>query len=200
MDIDQVEIDFEAVYMPLYFYTKELINSMSWYLKLDNESSIKGKKVEDYVMEAIERHLRNPRGFRPNSGTLLNYLKLSVVRNLVRVDARGQENRDSRDLLAQQIRYENTNDSYLDGIYPVIENTFGDEIDLNLVLAELEKEVNNAGNKALEDVYLGVCVYNMKRGDIMDEFDLSEKDYLNAYRRLGTIRKRVQKMFNINRS
>jgi hypothetical protein len=115
----------------------------------------------------------------------------------MRPDARGAENRKSRDLLAEQLRLEDDNETYVESIYPLIENTLTDELDLGSILAEMEKEVE--GDSELENIFLGICVYSMSREEIMDEFNLSDKDYLNAYRRLGTVRKRVQKKFHMKK-
>jgi hypothetical protein len=196
-DFGNAITDLEEVYGQLYLYIRSTINSFDWYIKLDGESTIKGKQIHDYVMDAIEYHLRNPSKFDASRGDLMKYLQYSVIRNLMRPDARGAENRKSRDLLAEQLRLEDDNETYVESIYPLIENTLTDELDLGSILAEMEKEVE--GDSELENIFLGICVYSMSREEIMDEFNLSDKDYLNAYRRLGTVRKRVQKKFHMKK-
>ena len=200
MELAKDEKELEAIYGRLYAHTRKAINSLSWYLKPDSESTISGKQVHDYVMDTIEFHLTYPNHYDPQRGELIDYLKFNVLRNLIGSDIRGPENRTSRDVLAEQQRRENSNESYIDSIYPLIENVIGDQFDLNQVLKEIEKEVMSANDEVLESVFLGIIEYQMTRDEIMTEFNLSAKDYVNAYRRLGTIRKRVQKMFNISRS
>ena len=200
MELAKDEKELEAIYGRLYAHTRKAINSLSWYLKPDSESTISGKQVHDYVMDTIEFHLTNPNHYDPQRGKLIDYLRFNILRNLIGSDVRGPENRTSRDVLAEQQSRENSSESYIDSIYPLIENVIGDQFDLDLVLKEIEKEVLKANDEVLESVFLGIIEYQMTRDEIMTEFNLSAKDYVNAYRRLGTIRKRVQKMFNISRS
>ena len=200
MELAKDEKELEAIYGRLYAHTRKAINSLSWYLKPDSESTISGKQVHDYVMDTIEFHLTNPNHYDPQRGKLIDYLRFNILRNLIGSDVRGPENRTSRDVLAEQQSRENSSESYIDSIYPLIENVIGDQFDLDLVLKEIEKEVLKANDEVLESVFLGIIEYQMTRDEIMTEFNLSAKDYINAYRRLGTIRKRVQKMFNISRS
>ncbi len=196
-DSEEAKIDLEEVYGQLYVYVRSLINSFDWYIKIDGESTIKGKQIHDYVMDAIEFHLRNPSKYKPSRGDFMKYLKYNVIRNIIRPDARGAENKKSRDILAEQLRMEDDSQTYAESIYPLIENTFTDELDLQAILAEMEKQVQ--GDSDLENVFLGICVYSMSREEIMNEFSLSEKDYLNAYRRLGTVRQKVQKKFHMKK-
>ncbi len=75
---------------------------------------------------------------------------------------------------------------------------------LTLLLIEIDyKEIMNyvqgeiKGDEILEEIFLGICLNGLKRRDVIEEFNLSEKDFDNGMRRLQTILSRTAKKFDL---
>ncbi len=215
MDIqteDKNSVDWEEVILRLQSYTRSLVSKKGWYrissvVKKDpknedenkHESTyIKGKEVDDYVYEAIEKYLVNKEKHDPQKGSLLDYLKYGVIRSLVSNDLVSAENRTSKDVFAHSNNLEddeNDNGSYLDSILPYAEAYFDMEIDYTEIMNYVQGEIK--GDEILEEIFLGICLNGLKRRDVIEEFNLSEKDFDNGMRRLKTILSRTAKKFDL---
>jgi hypothetical protein len=215
MDIqteDKSSVDWEEVILRLQSYTRSLLSKKGWYKinsvvkkdpKNEGESKyestyIKGKEVDDYVYEAIEKYLGNKEKHDPQKGSLLDYLKYGVIRSLVSNDLVSSENRTSRDVFAHSNNLEddeNDNGSYLDSILPYAEAYFDMEIDYKGIMNYVQGEIK--GDEILEEIFLGICLNGLKRREVIEEFNLSEKDFDNGMRRLKTILSRTAKKFDL---
>ena len=215
MDIqteDKNSVDWEEVILRLQSYTRSLVSKKGWYrissiVKIDpkNEGKnkyestyIKGKEVDDYVYEAIEKYLGNIEKHDPQKGSLIDYLKYSVIRSLVSNDLVSSENRTSKDVFAHSNNLEDNekdNGSYLDSILPYAHAYFDIEIDYTEIMNYVQGEIK--GDEILEEIFLGICLNGLKRRDVIEEFNLSEKDFDNGMRRLKTILSRTAKKFDL---
>lgn len=196
---DNTEIDWEEVILRLQTFTRTLANGKGWFRGDETTVYLKGKAIDDYVFEAIEIYLRNPEKFDPNKGSLIKYLCYSIIRNLVRHDLVSAENRTTNDVFAYQNENEDEDDSipYLDAILPHAEVFFDQEIDFKEVMSYIESEVK--GDAIVENIFLGISGYAMKRAEIIKEFSMTPIEYDNGMRRLITIRNKAAKKYDINK-
>ena len=209
---DKNSVDWEEVILRLQSYTRSLVSKKGWYrisnvVKRDpkNEGENiyestynKGKEVDDYVYEAIEKYLGNIEKHDPQKGLLIDYLKYSVIRSLVSNDLVSSENRTSKDVFAHSNNLEddeNDNGSYLDSILPYSDAYFDMEIDYTIIMNDVQAEIK--GDEILEEIFLGICLNGLKRRDVIEEFNLSEKDFDNGMRRLKTILSKTAKKFDL---
>ena len=194
---ENTDIDWEEIILRLQSFTRSLANGKGWFRGGETTIYLKGKEIDDYVFDAIEIYLRNPEKYNPNKGTLIKYLCYSVIRNLVRNDLVSGENRTTNNVFAYQNENETDDDSvpYLDSILPHAEVFFDQEIDFNEVMNYLESETN--GDLVVENIFLGISGYGMKRAEIIKEFNLTPIEYDNGMRRLITIRNKAAKNFGI---
>jgi hypothetical protein len=207
-------IDWEDVILRLQSFTRSLVNKKGWYrssciskkdLKNDGEfryipTYLKGKEVDDYVYEAIEKYLKNPEKYDPDKGSLVDYLNYNIIRSLVNNDLVSSENITSKDVLAYSVNLEVDEDdtgSYLDRILPHVEAYFDQEIDCTEVLNFIEQEAK--GDKIVEEIVLGICFNGLKRRDVIEEFNMPEKEFDNGMRRLKTILNRAVKRFDLKK-
>ena len=168
-----------------------------WFRGGETTIYLKGKEIDDYVFDAIEIYLRNPEKYNPNKGTLIKYLCYSVIRNLVRNDLVSGENRTTNNVFAYQNENETDDDSvpYLDSILPHAEVFFDQEIDFNEVMSYIEAETK--GDSVVENIFLGISGYGLKRAEIIKEFSMTPDEYGNGMRRLITIRNKAAKKYGI---
>jgi hypothetical protein len=217
MDIQPKEkdsIDWEDVILRLQSFTRSLVNKKVWYRnscisKKDSKNDgefryvstyLKGKEVDDYVYEAVEKYLKNPEKHDPGKGSLVDYLNYNIIRSLVSNDLGSSENLTSKDVLAYSVNSEddeNDTGSYLDRILPHVEAYFDQEIDCTEILAFIEQEAK--GDKIVEELVLGICFNGLKRREIIEEFDMPEKEFDNGMRRLKTILNKAVKRFDLKK-
>lgn len=184
----------EDLYLRLFAYAESLIKSKYWFRSTGSDSFVGGKQIHDYVSEAIEKHLQNPEKYDETRGSLIDYLRFNLLRSLVSNDIRSSENKLTADVFAAN-QNEEHNSSYLDSILPYTEAYFDQQVDYDLIMSEIEKATK--GDKTVEEIFLGNCCYGLKRREVIAEFGMSEKDYDNGIRRLGTILERVAKKYNL---
>jgi len=189
-NIVSTTIDWEDVILALQAFTRSWVNGKGWFRGKYTTSLLKGKEIDDYVYGAIEKYLRYPEKHDPSKGTLIDYLKYNLVRSMVSNDLVSAENRTSQDILTfAEVNAQNDEDNgnYIDSILPHAEVYFDQEIDYNVIMSSIETEVK--GDKILEEIFLGVCSFNLKRREIIEEFGMKENDFDNGMRRLKTILK-----------
>ena len=194
-------IDWEAVYLQLYAYADALLKTKQWFRGEDTSSFLKGKQIHDYVSEAIEKFLTHSEKFDVTTKrSLVNYLKKHIIRTLVGNDAKSQENKTSKDIFAIAEQKEEDDDdsgSYLDSILPYAEALFDQEVDYKEIIIAIEKEVSK--DKIVEEVYLGIKCYGLKRERVIKEFEMTKDDFDNGMRRLKTILKNTAKKYDLKK-
>jgi hypothetical protein len=191
------DIDWEEIILRLQTFTRSLANGKGWFRGEETTIYLRGKEIDDYVFDTIEIYLRNPEKFDSTKGSLIKYLCYSIIRNLVRNDLVSAENRTTSDVFAYQNESENEDDSasYLDSILPHAEVFFDQEIDFNEVMSYIEAETK--GDSIVENIFLGISGYGLKRAKIIKEFSMTPVEYDNGMRRLITIRNAAAKEYGI---
>lgn len=196
--ISDSSIEWEDVLINLTAYVRSLTKRYIWFRGVESDSFLKGKEVKDYVYEAILKYLESPEKYNPNKGSLTDYLKYNIIRNLVRNDCNSEENKLHSDVFAKHIDSDNEDDSgsYLDRILPCFEPMFPDDIDYNSIRAYIEEEIKDEVD--LENIFLGLYGTGMKRAEIIEEFGMESKVYDNGVRRLQTIIRKAATHFKTN--
>lgn len=196
-NLENADIDWEEVILCLQTFTRSLANGKGWFRGEETTVYLRGKEIDDYVFDAIEIYLRNPEKFDPSKGSLIKYLCYSIIRNLVRNDLVSAENRTTNDVFAYQNDGGDEDDSavYLDAILPHAEVFFDQEIDFTEVMNYIESETK--GDSVVENIFLGISGYGLKRAEIIKEFDMTPVVYDNGMRRLITIRNKAAKKYGI---
>lgn len=193
-------IDWDEIYVQLYAYTHSLLKTKTWFRGKKADSFGKGKQVGDYVSEAIEKYLTHPEKYNPElDRSLVNYIKLHIIRTLVGNDAKSKENKLNKDVYGISSDKKESDDNagtYLDSVLPFAEALFDQEVDYNEIMNTIEKNVGDdeeAGN-----IFLGK-ISGMKRREIMQDFGMSGGEYDNGMRRLQTIFNGVIKDYELKR-
>lgn len=189
------DVDWEGTLLQLTAFAHSLASSYNWFRGEDTSVFRSGKEAVDYATEAITTLLANPEKYEPEKGDFLNYLKYSVIRNLVRNDARSPENRLTDDIY----KWDDNDDDessvpYSERIMPLIAASFPEDIDYKAIKDYVQKEI--AGDSEMEEVFLGTYLEGMKRVDVIRDFNMSDKTYDNAHRRLKTVFKKAAKHFS----
>lgn len=196
-DINTEDPDWEGIILILQAYTRGLIKGKKWFRGKDPVAYLKGKEIDDYVYEALGRYLRNPEKFDSSKGALTDYLKFSVIRSLVANDIRSDENKTTKDVfgIADDLDDENNADSYLESVLPFVEAFFDQQVDYDTVMNDIAETVQ--GENEVEQIFVSVYGYGMKRREVIKEFEMSEETYNNAFRRLKTIINNTVKKFDL---
>lgn len=191
------DAEWEEIIDCLQSYTRSLVEGKGWFRGEGTTVYLKGKEVDDYVFEAIGRFLRNPEKFNPDRGSLKNYLRLNLIQSLVSNDLVSAENRTSGDVFTYENEDENEDDStpYLDAILPHAEVFFDQELDFNEIMSYIESQTK--GDTIVENIFLGVTGYGLKRAEIIKEFNMTTVEFDNGMRRLITIRNKASKKYDI---
>jgi hypothetical protein len=193
------EAEWQEVILCLQSYTRSLVDGKGWFRGEETTTYLKGKEIDDYVFEAIGRYLKNPEKYDPNRGSLKNYLRYNLIQSLVSNDLVSAENKTSSDIFAYENGEEGEDDStpYLDAILPHAEVFFDQEIDFTEVMRYIESEVK--GDSVVENIFLGITGYGLKRAEIIKEFNMTPLEFDNGMRRLITIRKKAAKKYDIKK-
>lgn len=193
--------EWKEIILLLHTYTRLLVKSKGWFRGDGTEMLLSGKEIDDYVFEAIGRYLEKPEKHDPTKRSLIEYLKKHVIRSLVNNDLRSAENRTSTDVFANKSESESVNDEdstpFLDSILPHAEVFFDQEIDFKEIMNYIESEVK--GDVDVENIFLGLVGYGMKRAEIIQEFNMTPSQYDNGMRRLITIRTKAAKKYDIKK-
>lgn len=187
------DIDWEDMLPKLLAFTNHLLRSMRWIRGKNSDTFLKGKEVKDYVFEAIEKYLANPEKFKPEKNrSLENYIKLHVIRRLVWNDVNSEENKTSKQIISQP---DEDGVNTFEDIFPAIEATFDQQIDYEEVMAYIGKQVN--GDSIVENIFMGICHFGMKRREIITELEMGDKEYNNGIRRLNTVLQTAATIFHL---
>ncbi|MDO1449512.1 hypothetical protein Q0590_24765 [Rhodocytophaga aerolata] len=189
----------EDLYTQLLAFTHQLLKSHKWPRGKQSDSYAKGMQVDDYVQESISQHLMNPELYDPSKGSLVNYLKYYILRRLISNDLKSSENKSTVNLSFWGAQDESDDsDWYFESLMPFVCANFDDELDYQLILAEIHTKLANDT--------LALLVFNLirekgyKRREVMEEAELSENDFDNAMKRLNRILDKIAKKYNINQT
>jgi len=187
------EINWEDIYVRLYAYVHALLSVVHGFRGPRSDSLVKGKQVHDYVSGAIEEFLSHPEKYDPTKRSLVNYLKLHVIRSSISNDLRSAENRSTSDVFAPNIK-EVHGDDHLDLILPFVDAYLDHQIDYDLIVGHIERSVK--GDREAESILAGI-LSGLKRREIIQNSKLTEKEYDNGMRRLTTVLKNTAKYFQL---
>lgn len=191
---DPSEIDWDELYLCLYAFTDKLLKKKRWFRRIEDGSTIKGKQVHDYVSDGIEQYLTCPEKHKPAKGSLSDYIKFNIIRTLVRNDVVSAENRSSFDLFAGSDDEEYADYGYVESLLPYTKALIDEQLDYDAVIAYIEKQAED--DNVVEEILLGLTM-NLKRREIIEEFQMKASDYDNGKRRLDTILKNTISHFNL---
>jgi len=192
-------IDWDDIYPQLYAYTDHLLKTKNWFRKEGTDSYLKGKQVHDYIAEAIEKFLRNPEKYESTSNrSLVNYLKLHIIRTLVGNDARSAENLTSIDLFGYEDDNNEEEDSHfnIESILPFAGAFFDHEIDYNDIISEVKNEISS--DEIATKIFEGIC-NGLKRRDSIEENNFTEADFDNGMKRLNTVLKKTAVKYDLTK-
>lgn len=191
--------EWEDIILRLQSYTLKLVKEKGWFRGDGTATYLSGKEIDDYVFEAIGRYLKNPEKHDPSKRSLIEYLKKHVIRSLVSNDLVSAENKTSSNLFAYENENEEEDDSapFLDSILPHAEVFFDQEIDFKEIMSYIESEVK--GDAIVENIFLGISGFGLKRAEIMEEFNMTPVEFDNGMRRLITIRSKAAKKYDIKK-
>lgn len=193
------DTEWEELILCLQSFTRSLVGGKGWFRGKESTTYLKGKEIDDYVFEAIGRYLRNPEKFNPERGSLKNYLRYNLIQSLVSNDLVSAENQTTSDVFAFNNDKDDEDDSapYLDSILPHGEAFFDQEIDFKEVMSYIESEAK--GDSVVENIFLGITGYGLKRAEIIKEFNMTPLEFDNGMRRLITIRKKTAQKYDIKK-
>ena len=190
------DAEWEDIIARLTAFTTSWVKGKDWFRSDDTGTFLMGKKVEDYVYEAIGRLIASPEKFDPSKGDLLNYLKYNLIRSLVSNDLNLIENTHTLDVYARDHESDGDENAlpYSERLLPYTSALFPDDIDYDAIKVYMEKEIQD--DTDVENLFLGIYSYDMKRREIIEEFNITGAAYDNAMRRFTTILKRAATHFN----
>src|SRR5690606_30447305 len=164
--------------------------SKRWFRKGKLDSYLKGKQVHDYVSEAIEKFLKNPGNFDSSKRSLVNYIKLHIIRTLIWNDNTATENLKMSDIdLYSTIVDDEEHYQNLDAILPYANTYFDQQIDYDQILKAIEREIID--DSIVSKIFEGYCTLGLKRREIIMMFNMDSGIYDNGMKRLRTIIKRT---------
>ena len=192
-------LDWDDIYAQLYAYTDHLLKAKKWFRKDGADSYLKGKQVHDYISEAIEKHLRHPGKFDSTSNrSLVNYLKLHIIRTLVGNDATSSENRTTDDIFATLKNDVGSDDtqSSLDVLLPFANAFFDQEIDYQEIVSYVKSELST--DEICGKIFEGICC-GLKRRESIEEYNLTETQFDNGMKRLNTVLRKTAIKYDLTK-
>ncbi len=179
--------------------------SRAQYSKLyRSEVNDKGKSFKDYVIDAVEKYLRNPDKYDAVKAPLEYYLKYHLIWQALHNDLPIHLKKEyalQRQLTTEQAemihRTPNPEIIFDPDEVEVVVATLSDH-DRKLLFAEIEKGIE--GDQVVEQIYLAVAheKYNLSdREEICQDFSIIKNDFDNGRRRFITVLKRVFKKLQL---
>lgn len=196
------EINWKSILPQLYAFALEMVKNKPWFRHQGDETTIAGQQAKDYVHSAIEKYMLQPGSFDPTRGTLVNYLKFSLIRGAISNDAKKHENTHTNDVFGEARRRsggeqgDETEISYLDRMLPHVEASFDTKYDYDQIMKHIGRECEE--DKVVSDILCGLYEHNLKRREIINKYKMSAKDFDNGKRRLQTIIDNTRKKFKID--
>ncbi len=192
------EINFEEIYIQLYAYADQLLKALVWFRKDKPDSYLKGQQAHDYVMGAIEKYLKEPEKYNATTGrSLVNYLKRHLIRSAIANDVRSAENITSSDILGMvgESSVDDNEINNIDAILPYVSAHFDEEIDYEKIIEEIKNEIKD--DELMKLIFEEVRCKQNDRRNVIEQFNLDEKDYDNAMKRLKRILNNVSKRYEL---
>ncbi len=145
-----------------------------------------GYTAEDFTQEAILEYLTKPSIYNPEKGEFLAFLKYYILRRLVYNLSTLSENKKSKDIFRLDSTDENGVSKY-ENYLPIELVTVEEEMNFEKITDLIIEQLN--GETVLENIFEGLFINHLKRAEICKHYNITENDYDNGVRRLGTILK-----------
>jgi hypothetical protein len=192
-------IDWDDIYPQLLAFSDQYLKKHDWFRGKGCETSVQGKQADDYVQEAISEHLYHPGKFNAAKGSLLNYLKFSIIRRLYSNDSKGKENTEYRDVFETQVDNDDENSmSYEDSILPYIAATFDEDIDYETIMLDIKHHLRSDPHAF--KVFELTRRLGYKRRDVINENHLTDDEFDNGMKRLNRILEKVAIKYSIKKA
>ena len=170
-------------------FAKLLKVLMAYSIKLIGDSTLrltknKAELAYDFSMESIKRYLEDSSKFDSSrNADLVNFLKFNILRRLI-------SNHKMLDGQKRELLYENddSNGIKVDNSTTEIFDIHS-RIDLEKALSKIRIEVGS--DLDLLSVFELRYVEDYKPSEVMEELQISSRDYNNRIRRVDTIRNRI---------
>ncbi|MDR3714756.1 MAG: hypothetical protein P4L51_18225 [Puia sp.] len=189
MEISDAE--WEVIIIQLKAFFRTFTREKHWFRGSQSDLYVGGMSMDDYVYETIGRYLKHPEKFKPEKGTLIDYLKYNILRSLVGKHLRSKENERMAPIY-EDILQEDDNDDpskYLERLTPLTHALFDDDLDHAGMLSDIEKAVKD--DPVCETIYLALYLDDLKRAEVIETFSITATDFDNGHRRLKTIFRKV---------
>lgn len=181
------------------------LHAFSWDLfgrLFQAEVNERGKSFQDYVQDAIEKHINEEDNYDPSRGPLDYHLKYHVIKQAMFNDLPPQAKKKYK------AQAEPLEESYLTGLSvrkklpsfegPPLADVVG--YDSNLILLEIQR--NATGDEIVELIYLAVCEDSFElsdRSEICAEYGISLGDFDNGRRRFKTVVENVLERLKVDK-
>ena len=199
MSTETHEIDWsdKKVYRQLYAAALRMLRLKAWARGENTDVYLHGKMADDYVQDAICKYIQEQDKYDPSfNRTRVNYIKHHILQSLITADARREENLTSA-VVKEYPSNENGDDaSFRTESLLIIEEYLGEEIDYDIIMARIAEEIK--GDQVMENIFLGQCS-DLQPREIMEEFQISQKNFHNGKRRLGTVISNIANEFHLKK-
>ena len=189
-------INWDKIYLQLYAYADQLLKVHTWFRGKKTDSYLEGRQPHDYVIDAIEKHLKEPEKYDPQKRSLENYLKLHIIRTAIGNDSKKTENKLSSDLFANGKNDEDADNDFLDAILPYTKGIFDQQIDFQMIMDDIGNSIQS--DPIALKIFEGSCRENMKRVKVMENYNLSNTEFDNGMKRLKSTLRQTAKKYNIS--
>lgn len=181
------DTEWQEIIIRLRAFFRTFTKDKHWFRGTQTETYLWGKSIDDYVYDAIGEFLKNPSKFDPKKGALIQYLEYSILRRLISNDLVREENETTIAVYEKVLQRDADDDTtaYYDRLVPFTEALFDDDIDYDIILKDIQKEVQK--DSVCETIFLGLYMEGMTRAEVIREFGLSPKEFDNGNKRLKTI-------------
>lgn len=189
-------INWDKIYLQLYAYADQLLKAHTWFRGKKTDSYLEGRQAHDYVMDAIEKHLKGPEKYDPQKRSLANYLKLHILRTAIGNDSKKTENKISSNVFANARTDDDDDNDFLDAILPYTKGLFDQQMDLQMIMDDIGNLIQS--DPIVFKIFEGRCRENMERIKVMENYNLSNTEFDNGMKRLKTILRRIAKKYSIS--
>ncbi len=189
MDVERlfelVEENHEEILKRTTAFARVLIDCYNWFR--GDQALPFGKEAEDFSMEALTRLLEQPEKFDIEKSELtvdsiVTYMNLNVMRNLVRGDSKKDENVFTDDI-----------DDNFEESLPFAEITLEQQVDLKEVKKHMENVLSEEDD--LYEIFTGLFEMDLKRREICQQLNISPEEYDRRMARLSNRLEKAAKYF-----
>lgn len=184
METDHPSPDWDEILLCLYTFTHKLLKAKSFFRKTTDGSFLKGKQVDDYVMDGVERYLSEPDKHDASLGSLTDYIKYNIIRGMISNDVHCAENKTGLDLFANDLGNDESYENYVEAMLPVTVALIDEQMDYNTIMKYIEEK--SAKDEAIQEILAGLEL-GMKRREIVEETGMTTQAYDNGMKRLNTL-------------